>query len=1648
MHISRYIATACIAGLGLFLSAPADSSCARGGDFTFKSHALEEGLSQGLVRCVEQDRSGFLWVGTQDGLNRFDGHGFLVFTHDPFDSTSLSHNSVTSLHADQDGNLWIGTARGLNVLLSGQMEVRCFPRNPAQSKGLEDDRITCLLRDKEGYLWVGTRDRLARVDPWTERTTIYVHDPSDSLSVCPGRVLELYEDSSGALWVGTAGGICRFDNHSGDFERYVYGATDAEGSAGAVSSILETGSGALLLATSSGLWLLDPTSGDSSPIPLQGTAAAGTEEPVRQISITDVVMDAQGRCWIATQGGIHVLSPTFEPVAVISRCRGDDSSLDYCSVNCMFRDESDVIWIGTNGYGLHSWSPYRNKFERYSQCGEGSGMRVNSVRCIYEDPTGAVWLGGYGGGLDRLDPVSHEFSNIPNPYGGPAHTILEDPDYPGELLWIGTEGNGLLHFVVRKRSFYNYPVQSAEGPGLAGRTVSSMCVGPEGNIWIGTEKGLNVFDRSNRSFSLHRFFPQGIFVRSIARDGEGSMWVGSSQGLARLDPGASEFRFYHHDYADRASLGDDEVLCVCEDSRGIIWVGTNGGGLSKLDRAKGTFTHYMQKDGLPDNVAYGILEDGEGMLWISTNAGLSRFDPRIETFRNYDVDDGLQSAEFNANAYHKGRSGALYFGGISGFNVIRPDLLKDDPHQPRVVLTDFMLFNKPVRAGVMDDGRTLLERNISQTNHIVLSHRDRVLSFELAAMNFTVPSHNTFAYKLEGLDEDWNYIGSRRHITFTDLDPGIYRLKLKAANSDGIWGEEVTSLEMVVEPPLWMTWWFRGSALLALAVLAIGLHRARTSGIRRRTAKLDASKQFLDSMINAIDDPVLVKDEGHRWVVLNDKACEMMGLPREKLIGKTEHDLLPSDQADALWKADEDAFSSGGTVVNEDIVDLSGERRVFSTKNSVFTEEATGSRFIASTVRDITDLKRYECAMEDRLHFESLVSRISAQLINPPASEIDVVIEDGLREIGEFFGADRVVIRLMKGEENIPAKVYVWRADGVSRSQVRMDFEDAFPNLAGELRRDCELVFERIEEIPASWVPEHNHMAETGIKSGVVVPLSVGGSLLGSISVLMIGVERAWGSEVVPRVRILGETLANALNRKRTEETFRQSQQKYWSILENVGLGIALVSRDMEVLELNKKMREWFPGDRCGDAGHAHIACADPSRSRDCPECPTALTLRDGRVHESVSSMVVDGRSVKFRIASSPILDSNGEIVAAIELVEDVTEKQRLEEQLRHSQKMKAIGTLAGGIAHDFNNILYAILGYASLAKAYTSSGTPIVDCLEQIEAAGHRAADLVEQILGLGRRSESTIKPLHLQESIVEAMKLLRGSLPATVEIRQHLSNSCGAVMGDSTQIHQLLINLCTNAFQAMPNHKGVLDVGLDEIEIEEGLTTRFNELAPGRYVRLVVRDDGVGMDGETVKRIFEPYFTTKEQGEGSGLGLAMVHGIVKNHAGAIRVDSKPGCGTTFEVYFPLCREAVDDTGAKAPERNYRPVLASVLFVDDEHVIADMCERILSSIGHRVSKYTDSVKAVKAFRADPHAYDLIITDVTMPGLTGFDLADEVRAVRGDIPIILCTGYSESLDTRAIAELNIQKCVWKPLDYQDLARAVQEVLAVPGMTEV
>ena len=513
------------------------------------------------------------------------------------------------------------------------------------------------------------------------------------------------------------------------------------------------------------------------------------------------------------------------------------------------------------------------------------------------------------------------------------------------------------------------------------------------------------------------------------------------------------------------------------------------------------------------------------------------------------------------------------------------------------------------------------------------------------------------------------------------------------------------------------------------------------------------------------------------------------------------------------------------------------------------------------------------------------------------------------------------------------------------------------------------------------------------------------------------------------------------INQELAEERLSREKNTLEAVFSAMSDGLSVHDRDFKILFQNTVLTKRYgdcTGRLCYEAYH--------QRESPCENCGLLGCIKDGATHWFEMNETAAQEKLFFELGVSPVRDGKGAIVAAVEVIRDITDQKKLADQLLQAQKMEAIGTLAGGIAHDFNNILTAILGYAELSKFEVDPDSELSHNLAEIINASRRAGDLIRQILTFSRRAEFKKQPLQIHSVVKEALKLVRGTIPSTIDIRQEIAGDCGTILADVTQIHQVIMNLCTNAYHAMQQQGGILIVRLQNTVINGGTGDQPTGLAPGSYVRLTVSDTGHGMNETTLDRVFDPYFTTKKQGEGTGLGLATVHGIVENHGGGISVKSTINEGTTFDIYFPRVEAAFSAALTGWGETGSSSFAARILLVDDEEMLIRLGKSILKKLGHTVTAFSNSQDALDCFRKDPQAFDLLLTDQMMPGLTGLDLAQQCQALRADLPIILATGYSEAITKEQAQAQGISAILWKPVTINTMAETIQQALGEKGAT--
>jgi signal transduction histidine kinase/ligand-binding sensor domain-containing protein/CheY-like chemotaxis protein len=833
------------------LPAHAQSTDSFGQDLRFTHLSLEDGLSQTTISSILQDSRGFMWFGTHDGLNRYDGYNFVVYRNDPDDRNSLSGGIVYGLFEDSSGSLWVGTETGgLNKFDPVSETFTRYLHDPGNPNSLKNNTVWNIWQDKTGFLWLSTYGGwLSRFDPISESFSHYQTAPDGPSARIGRRVNVSYQDKSDIFWLGNGkNGLARLNLETGQLIYFLHDPDDDTSiGAGAVKDIYEDEVGNFWVSTDeAGLNLLDREGG-------QFTRFQHDPDDPNSISSNNclqVYQDSSGTYWVATGKGLNRFDPNTGQFLRYHEDPGNAYALSDDTIISIYEDRSGVLWFGTQAAGINKLDPGTLQFSHYKNLPDNPNSLSSSyIYSIYEDEEGILWVGGDDGVLNRVDQVNNHVTRYQPDANDPKalnesqsiSAIYEDNT---GALWVGTYQGGLHRFDRETGYFQRYLHDPEEPRSLSSNFILAMHEDRAGNLWIGTRAGgLSRFERQSGQF--HNFLPDPDHpdklvpntVRAIYEDQSGFLWLTSwEEGLTRFDPQASKFRNYRHDTDDTQSLGSDAVYVVHEDPGGTLWIGTDAG-LDKFDRENDTFSHYTEKDGLPNNIVYTILEDKLGNLWLSTNKGISKFDPRAETFQNYTVYDGLQSNEFNQNAFFQSESSEMFFGGINGLTAFYPEQITDNPYRPPVLLTDFQLFNQSVPIG----DSSILQKPIWATEHITLSYDQNVFTFEFAALSYAAPEENRYRYKLEGLEKDWNEVGAkRRFATYTSLPPGDYLFRVQGSNDDGIWNEQGASIKITITPPWWQTAWFRLLAALLFVGLIIGAFLGQRQNAIRREHILQA----------------------------------------------------------------------------------------------------------------------------------------------------------------------------------------------------------------------------------------------------------------------------------------------------------------------------------------------------------------------------------------------------------------------------------------------------------------------------------------------------------------------------------------------------------------------------------------------------------------------------------------------------------------------------------------------------------------------------------------------------------------------------------------------------------------------------------------
>lgn len=862
----------------------------------FEHLTVNEGLSQSTINCIWQGKRGFLWFGTQDGLNKYDGYNFKYYQHNPLDTTSISSNWIYTVDDDPFGNLWIGTQYGLNKLNRHTDKITRYIHNPDNQYSISENEVFGVLADGR-FVWVKTEKALERFDTVTKKFSRFEH-PSDFFrSNRSDRGFPLLKDEDG-IWVGSATGLHFYNTK---LEQFVKSYTHIPGDVKAISDDFITGlafspEGNLWVSTKYGLnkfikktksfehYFHDPTE--------PGTISSS--------SINALYFTQDGLLWLATDGGgLNVFDTRTKNVTVYKNQLYVPSSIGYDYLNCIFEDKSHNLWIGTDGSGLDKLDLKPKKFKLYQKSSGTNTIKLSSnvIASVFVPDKTHIFIGTWDDGLNILNRKTNDvvtFSTTSPPdrriAGDNVHTLMRDSR---KLLWIGTRnGISIYDFNTKKVTEFSKYFNFSQLPFLIDNRIYAMTEDRKGNVWVGTKNGLHRFDLKQKTVSNFLSSRDDEFslldntIVALLQDNDGFIWIGTKNGLNRYDYKSNKFFRIGTGANTRSASGDNRYFAISnsyiyellEDSvDGSIWIGT-ASGLNKYDKNTGTFRYFTMEDGLPNETIYEIIQDKTGNIWVSTNRGIAVLNRVTNKFRAFDIADGLQGLEFNNGASFRTPGGEIFFGGTNGLNGFVPENIHDNPNIPVVYFTTLEKINSNKKGKI----------NIEDIKEIILDYNDHSLTFNFAALEYTKPHKNSYQYYMDGLNNTWVNIGNRSFQDFGILAPGEYLLKVKGSNNDGIWNENPATLKITVLPPLWKTYWAYMAYAIVIVAIVLGYVRSRTKKLQKDNEAL-RTKQMAALEIAKQREELALKNKNIMDSINYAKRIQEAMLPSEYLFRK----LLP-----------------------------------------------------------------------------------------------------------------------------------------------------------------------------------------------------------------------------------------------------------------------------------------------------------------------------------------------------------------------------------------------------------------------------------------------------------------------------------------------------------------------------------------------------------------------------------------------------------------------------------------------------------------------------------------------------------------------------------------------------------------------------------
>jgi len=1564
----------------------------------FDRLSVEHGLPHTSVYDIVQDRQGFMWFATDDGIARYDGYTFTPFKPVPENPKTINPGAGYALYEDRAGNIWIGLRNGgLNKYDPLTGTFTRYEHDPNNPNSLSHNSVSygCLYEDSAGMLWIGTWNGLNRFDPVKQTFSCYCHEADNPNSLSKGFIRAIHPDPADdrILWIGTDQGLNRFDRIDKNFVRYQHDDIHPDSiSHNTVwkiyGQISPEGKTVLWLGTAGGLDRFDPETG----IFTHFQHDQRNPDSLSHNEVYSLVPAGKNTFWVGTHGGGLNLFDFERKTFVAYQSGKNPQSISSNIIHPLYYDRTGTLWIGTWGGGVSRIDPLNQKTRLYD---ENSGLSHSAVLSLYEDRSGMIWIGTWSGGLNSFDPETGKFEHFRHDPKNP-HSLGNDvvgclyEDSQG-VLWVGTWGGGLNRFDRETKQFKRYVNQPDNPESISHNAIRGICEDDAGNLWVGTTNGgVNRFDRASEKFTRYLYNPNNPGsvstnnIWAVFKDSSGILWMTTTAGLNRFDPAAEKFVHYHHDKNDPFSISSDAVINVYEDSQAGLWITTQFG-LNQFDRGTGRFIRYFEKHGLPDNRIESICEDNDGNLWLGTGKGLCRFNPETKTFVTYGIGDGMQGNLFFYPAAMKTRTGELWFGGPKGLNVFDPKKFTDNPHKPAVVLTDFQIDGKSVLPGE----HSVLKENISYTREIILPPHISKFGFEFAALNYTVSEKNRYACKMEGFDKDWIQTPSdRRFAHYTNLNPGKYVFRVKGSNNDRVWNEEGASVKIIILPHWWERWWFRIlAAVFFLCCLAGGfrwrINIAEQAKFRKMFFSHSAPMLFIESETGNIKEA-------------NPAASQFYGYSihemKEMNIGQINQ-LSPDEIRSVIQRIkteQQKSFEFQHRLKN-------GEIRTVEVRSTPI--DMGGRQIMFSIVHDITERRLAEEALRES-------EEIFRQFMN--YSPVHIFIKD----------AQSRSVRLSRNFEQMLGRPI--------NELLGKTMDELFPSdLARRIVADDQKILKQCQVIEAD--EELNRRWYTTIK----FPIQIAGKPL-----------------------YLGGFTMDITARRQAEENLRNSEARLRCITESMSDFILEVDRDRRVMFCNHFVSGLDPA-RVIDHDFS-IWVAEEYREMTLQKHENVFVTGEPESYETLG-LGPNGEMRWYMTVVSPIVISS-QTERAVLVTRDITDRKTAETDLQKAKEAAESATRAkseflANMSHEIRTPMNAIVNMTRLLLD-TKLDEEQRDYAQTAMMSSEILLSLISDILDFSKIEAGKLELenicFNVAELIVSVVKILK---PKAEENRVWLKHSIDPdvhshVMGDPVRVRQILINFLNNAVKF--TEKGGITVRVScEHQTDTHITVKF-----------AVTDTGIGIPPDLRNRLFQSFSqidssTTRKYG-GTGLGLAISRQLAERMGGSVGVKSAEGKGSTF--WFTAVFEksegkmlngecAMVNEGKKqsvphSPLKNQHTL--RILLAEDNLFNQKVALAMLKKHGLSADIAYNGKDAVEALRNK--IYDLVFMDMQMPEMDGITATRLIRSpdsgvLHPQVPIVAMTANATQEDRQKCLEAGMNDYISKPLDQNRILSVISSVCA-------